>query len=271
MTLIFTSLVIRRSSGARRLTLTNSATYFISVSRRKASSRTMMGWFLSRTAWAGWSSAISCSKMVRNSRRGEEGAHGLFLRNAVHRFGHRSDCRHFREQPAITSMRKLASGSYLGSLQTRWSAFPERKQIRTFCVYETAPVVSVNITDAIIVARESATNGCSERIDQIADNHIGIVKPANDHIQGFIVLENAYNSMFQATATQLELTAQSLPSLVDLLRVDTRRRNYIVKGANRHPQGHGCSGAWFVENLKFAPARSFTSDRLVSNSRSEAA
>ena len=159
----------------------------------------------------------------------------------------------FGNNPQFTSMRKLASGSYLGSLQTRWSAFPERKQIRTFCAYETAPVVSVNITDAIIVARESATNGCSERIDPIADNHIGIVKPANDHSQSFIVLENAYNSMFQATATQLELTAQSLPSLVDLLRVDTRRRNYIVKGPIDIRKVTAAREAWFVDNLEFAP------------------
>src|SRR5260370_42263184 len=89
------------------------------------------------------------------------------------------------------------SGSYIGSLQTRWSAFEPRKQIRLFCAYETAPVVKTNLTDTIIVARESATNGCSERIDPIADDHIGIVKPSNDRSQSFIVLRNAYDSSFQ--------------------------------------------------------------------------
>jgi hypothetical protein len=87
----------------------------------------------------------------------------------------------FGNNPQFKSMEKLASGGYIASLQTRWSAFEERKQIRTFCAYETAPVVNTNLMDTIIVARQSATNGCSERIDPIADNHIGIVKPSNDH------------------------------------------------------------------------------------------
>ena len=158
----------------------------------------------------------------------------------------------FGDNPQFKSMEKLASGGYVASLQTRWSAFDERKQIRTFCAYETAPVVKTNLTEAIIVARESATNGCSERIDPIADNHIGIVKPANDHSQSFIVLQNAYNSVFQPTATQLELTAQTLPSLVDLLRVDTRRRSYLVKGPVDVRKVASARETWFVENLEFA-------------------
>ena len=159
----------------------------------------------------------------------------------------------FGNNPQFESMKKLASGSYIGSLQTRWSAFQERKQIRTFCAYETAPVVNTSLVDTQIVARESATNGCSERIDPIADNHIGIVKPSNDHSQSFIVFQNAYSSVFQPVATQLELNAQTLPSLVDLLRVDTRRRSYLVKGAVDVRKVASARETWFIENLDFAP------------------
>lgn len=158
----------------------------------------------------------------------------------------------FAENPQLKSMEKLASGGYIAGLQTRWSAFEERKQIRTFCAYETAPVVKTNLTDTIIVARESATNGCSERIEPIPDDHLGIAKPSNDQSQSFIVLLNAYNSVFQASKTQLELNAQSLPSLVDLLRVDTRRRSYLLTGPVDIRKVTNARETWFIENLEVA-------------------
>ena len=159
----------------------------------------------------------------------------------------------FGKNPQFGAMRKLASGSFLGSLQSRWSAFPGRKQIRTFCAYETAPVVNTDLSTALIVARESATNGCSERIDPIADDHLGIVKPANERSQSYIVLQSAYESVFQPSPNQIELNAQTLPSLVDLLRSDARRRSYLVKGPVDIRTVTAARETWFMENLDFAP------------------
>jgi len=158
------------------------------------------------------------------------------------------------KNPQFTDMISLVNNSFLGSQQSRWAAFPLRKQIRSYCAYETAPILSTSLgADAMVVARESATNGCSERLDPIAADHIGIAKPANEHSQSFGVLQLAYRATFQPASEQLELSVQTLPSVIDLLRSDNRRKSYLVKGPVDIRQVTSARETWFAENLEFAP------------------
>lgn len=159
----------------------------------------------------------------------------------------------FGRNPQFADMLKLADNRFLGSQQSRWADFPTRKQIRTFCAYETAPIVNTSLSTALIVARESATNGCSERLDPIAADHIGIAKPANERSQSFSVLQIAYRATFQPTPEQIELNAQSLPSVLDLLRSDSRRRSYLIRGPIDIRKVTAARETWFAENIDFSP------------------
>lgn len=145
------------------------------------------------------------------------------------------------KNPQFADMISLVDNSFLGSQQARWADFPLRKQIRSYCAYETAPILSATLgADAMVVARESATNGCSERLDPIAADHIGIAKPANERSQSFGVLQLAYRATFQPASEQIELNARTLPSLIDLLRSDNRRKSF--RGGNGQGGGDGSRG-----------------------------
>jgi pimeloyl-ACP methyl ester carboxylesterase len=98
------------------------------------------------------------------------------------------------QNPQFPDMYPLDVDTYLAPLQSNWLA--ANLKLRSYCAYETQPVLG-----QIIVARQSATNLCTERLDPIDADHFAIVKPASEASTAY----RAFKSAFQETGVGLPL------------------------------------------------------------------
>jgi pimeloyl-ACP methyl ester carboxylesterase len=89
------------------------------------------------------------------------------------------------QNPQFRDMYPLDVDSYLAPLQSNWLAANLR--LRSYCAYETQPLLG-----HIIVARQSATNLCTERLDPIDADHIAIVKPVSEESTPYRALKSAF-------------------------------------------------------------------------------
>lgn len=101
----------------------------------------------------------------------------------------------------------MRSDNFLGPQQSSWQA--AHFGLRSYCAYETVPTQV-----GIIVERQSATNMCTERLDPIEADHIGIVKPIDSSSTCYRVLKSA----FEETAPS---SREKPPRAAPLNRIDT--------------------------------------------------
>jgi len=87
-------------------------------------------------------------------------------------------------------MYPLQSDNYLADLQRDWLA--ARLGIRSFCAYEGKTTFGF-----LIVDQRSATNLCTEPLDPISEDHVGIVKPKNTNADAYVAFRNAYETVAQ--------------------------------------------------------------------------
>ena len=92
----------------------------------------------------------------------------------------------------VLGLRKLQENLFLQSQSAQWFASPLKASMRSYCAYETTKTNGL-----MVVPRESATALCNERLDPIAENHIRIVKPANEQSDAYVSFKVAYQETFQ--------------------------------------------------------------------------
>lgn len=89
------------------------------------------------------------------------------------------------KNPQFGAMYPMNSDSYLGFLQSSWLAAD--LGLKSYCSYEKRKILG-----QLIVDRQSATNLCTQRLDPIDADHIGIAKPRDRNDTPYLALQDAF-------------------------------------------------------------------------------
>lgn len=107
--------------------------------------------------------------------------------------------------PQFKNMYPMRADNYLADLQRDWLG--ARLPIRSFCAYEGRDTFGIRIVD-----QRSASNLCTEPLDPVLEDHIGIAKPASPDSDAYIAFKNAFRATRQDAV--LPVPSGELVSLV---------------------------------------------------------
>lgn len=94
------------------------------------------------------------------------------------------------QNPQISDLLPWKDASYVGNLVRNWNA--AKFAIRSYCAYEKQDVLGTRVVD-----EQSATHSCTERLDPMNRDHIGIAKPVSATDDPYLAVKTAYLETFR--------------------------------------------------------------------------